>query len=196
MIGRYNLEFLPPLHLGVANAWLLLAVYFIGLTASALAFPEDKRKKLFLEPHYPRRHPRWVIIGIGRIAAIAYVALTLFSPLRLGTVHAYIGIAIYLIGYAVVMISLQNYRQTPTNKLVTSGLYRFSRNPQWLGLVGVFVGTALAIGGWLHFLLLFVLASAYHFQILLEEEICRSMYGVSYNDYMERIPRYLSIKIL
>jgi len=184
-------EFLPPLRFGILHGWLLLAGYFVGLTISVLSFPANKRKQLFLEPHYPRGHPRWIILAIGRIAAISFVVLTLFAGLRFGTALSYLGITVYMIGFLVVMASLNDYKQTPTNELVSSGIYRYSRNPQWLGLVGVFVGTALAIGGWLHLLLVFILVVAYHSQILLEEEICESAYGALYSNYLERVPRYL-----
>jgi protein-S-isoprenylcysteine O-methyltransferase Ste14 len=187
------MDFLPPLRFGILNGWLLLITYFVGLTIAALAFPADKRKKLFLEPHYPTGHARWIILTLGRIAAISFVALTLFARLRLDTALFYVGLAIYVIGYAVVMVSLNDYKRTPADELVTTGLYRYSRNPQWLGLAGVFVGTALTVGGWLHLLLVFLLVITYHFQILLEEGICESAYGDTYRDYMRRVPRYLLV---
>ena len=187
------MDFLAPVRFGILNGWLLLVAYFIGLTISALTFRPDKRKKLFLEPHYPRGHPRRIILTLGRIAAISFVALTLFARLRLGADLFYLGLAVYVIGYSVVMVSLNDYKRAPTDELVTAGLYRYTRNPQWLGLVGVFVGTALAVGGWLHLILVCLLVIAYHFQILLEEGICESAYGAKYRDYMGQVPRYLLV---
>jgi amino acid transporter len=110
MKGVWGMDFLPPLRFGILNGWLLLVAYFVGLTISALTFPSVKRKKLFLEPHYPRGHSRWIILTLGRIAAISLVALTLFSPLRLGTYLFYLGVAVYAIGYFVVMISLNYFK--------------------------------------------------------------------------------------
>lgn len=187
------MEFLPPVRFGILNGWLLLVTYFVGLTISSLLFPADKRKKLFLEPHYPRGHPRWIILALARVAAISFVTLTLFARLRMGTVLFYLGLAIYVIGYAVVMLSLNDFKRAPAGELVTTGLYRYSRNPQWLGLVGVLVGTALAVGGWLHLLLVLFVVVSYHFQILLEEGICSSAYGAKYGEYKRRVPRYLLV---
>jgi len=188
-----RMDFLPPLEFGLLNGWLLLVAYFVGLTIAALAFPPDKRKKLFLEPHYPNGSPRWIILALGRIAAISFVVLTLFARLRLGTYLFYVGLGVYAIGYSVVMVSLNDYKRAPADNVVTGGIYRYSRNPQWLGLVGVFVGTVLAVGGGLHLLLVLILVTAYHFQILLEENICTSAYGARYRDYMSRVPRYLLV---
>jgi len=187
------MDFLPPLHLGMLNGWLLLVAYFVGLIISVMAFPADKRKKLFLKPQYSRGHPRWVALLLGRIAAISFVALTLFTELRLGTYLFYLGVALYVIGYVVVMVSLHDYKRAPADDVVTGGLYRYTRNPQWIGLVAVFVGTALAMGAGLHLMLVLILVTAYHSQILLEEEICASAYGDKYHDYMSRVPRYLLV---
>jgi protein-S-isoprenylcysteine O-methyltransferase Ste14 len=60
-------------------------------------------------------------------------------------------------------------------------------------LVGVFVGTVLAVGGGLHLVLVLILVTAYHFQILLEEDICTAAYGTRYRDYMTGVPRYLLV---
>ncbi len=187
------MDFLPLAEFGLLNGWLLLVVYFVGLTISALGFPPDKRKKLFLEPHYPRGSSRGIILALGRIAAVSFVGLTLFAGLRLGTALFYVGLGVYAIGCSVVVISLNDYKRAPADGVVTAGLYRYSRNPQWLGLVGVFVGTALAVGGWLHLLLVLILVVAYHFQILLEEGICTTAYGARYRDYMSRVPRYVLV---
>jgi protein-S-isoprenylcysteine O-methyltransferase Ste14 len=187
------MDFLPPLHLGVLNGWLLLVTYFLGLTVSVMAFPADKRKKLFLEPQYPRGHARWVALLLGRIAAVSFVVLTLFTELRLGTHLFYVGVTLYAIGYVLVMASLNDYKHAPADGVVTGGLYRYPRNPQWLGLVGVFVGTVLAMGAGLHLILVLILVAVYHFQILLEEQVCASAYGEKYRDYMSRVPRYLLV---
>jgi protein-S-isoprenylcysteine O-methyltransferase Ste14 len=185
-----QMQFLPPLRPGILNGWLMLAVYFTGLILSVRSFPPAKRGKLFLEPHYPRGHPRWLILMIGRVCAIVFIALTLFTPLEFGTILSYVGLALYLAGFLVVMLALHDYKEASEDDVVTSGLYRHSRNPQWIGLVGVFLGTALVVGAWFLLILIAILVAAYHSQILLEEEICKSAYGNRYLEYMQGVPRY------
>jgi len=115
----------------------------------------------------------------------------IFTPLRTGSLFLYVGLAIYLLGFSVVMVSLFEYRRAEVDRLVTHGIYRVSRNPQWIGLVLVFVGTAMAVATWLQFALLAIVVMAYHFQILLEEEICLRLYGEEYKAYTEEVPRYV-----
>ena len=183
--------FLPALKFGLLNGWLLLLAYFGGLILNVLAFPRDLRRKLFYEPAYPRDNPRYWILMLGRVCAITFVVLMLFTPLRTGTLLFYIGLGVYLIGYAVVMLALIDYKRAPLSQPVQNGLYRFLRNPQWLGLVMVYLGASLAVGGWLHLLLVAELAAAYHFQILLEEAACQHLYGEAYEEHKRATARYL-----
>lgn len=187
------MEFMPALGFGILNGGLLLLAYFVALSTSILAFPPEKRKKLVLKPQYPRGHPRRIIRMLGTIAALSFVALSFFTALRLGTALFYVGLAVYAIGYAVVMASLLDFKRAPLDDAVTAGLYRYSRNPQWLGLVLVYAGAALAMGAGLHLLLVLTMAAVYHLQILLEEQICLSAYGEKYREYMRRVPRYLFV---
>jgi protein-S-isoprenylcysteine O-methyltransferase Ste14 len=181
----------PVFRLSIANGWLLLIAYFLGLTLSVLTFPRDKRKKLFLEPSYPRGDWRGVVILVGRLAAVLFVTSMIFTPLSTGSPLCYIGLVTYLLGFAVVMISLLEYRGAAVDHPVTSGIYRVTRNPQWVGLVLVFVGSALAAATWLPLALLAVLVTAYHFQILLEERICLQSYGEEFRTYMKQVHRYV-----
>lgn len=185
------MPFLPTLQIGLLNGWLLMLIYLLCLIGMVLTFPAQVRHKLFYEPAYPRGDPRWFIILFGRVAAITFVILMIFSSLQIDLPIFYVGIGIYLLGFIIVMVSLWTFRLTPAGQIVDTGIYRISRNPQWVGLVLVFIGTATTTAAWLPFILLAVLFFAYHFQILLEEGVCSSVYGVDYHAYMHSVPRYL-----
>jgi protein-S-isoprenylcysteine O-methyltransferase Ste14 len=185
------MRLLPVYGLSILNGWLLLVAYFLGLTLNVLTFPRDKRRKLFLEPGYPKGDWRGRVLLLGRLAAISFVALMIFTPLHIGSLFLYIGLAIYLLGFSLVMLSLFEYRRAEADRPVTQGIYKVSRNPQWIGLVLVFAGTAIALATWLQVALLAILVIAYHFQILLEEASCLGLYGEEYKAYMVQVPRYL-----
>ena len=91
------------------------------------------------------------------------------------------------------IIALFDYRRTPAGRPVTRGLYRFTRNPQWLSLAAMLLGCCLAIGSCAAILLLLMAACFYHFRILGEERACLASYGSEYEDYLRRVPRYLNI---
>jgi protein-S-isoprenylcysteine O-methyltransferase Ste14 len=77
-------------------------------------------------------------------------------------------------------------------KLVTNGVYAFTRNPIYLFFYLYFAGTFL-INGALFFLVFAVLAAAnLHYQILQEEKTLATAHGMAYERYCARVPRYVS----
>jgi protein-S-isoprenylcysteine O-methyltransferase Ste14 len=79
-----------------------------------------------------------------------------------------------------------------TRQLVTTGLYRYTRNPMYLGLLLILLGWAIYLGVLSPFLLLpvFVWLITY-MQILPEEAILQSKFGQVYTDYQQRVARWL-----
>jgi protein-S-isoprenylcysteine O-methyltransferase Ste14 len=75
--------------------------------------------------------------------------------------------------------------------LVTNGLYRYSRNPQYVASILGFFGTGLAHGG-LHAVILCTLAIlVYGIMPFTEEPWLRRAYGAEYDAYAQRVPRFL-----
>jgi protein-S-isoprenylcysteine O-methyltransferase Ste14 len=185
------MKLFPDLRLGLQNGWALFAIYAIGLILTVATFSKEARSRLFYEPREHIEGIRKIILLVGRLSAITIVISMFFSPLQLGSVFFILGMVIYALGYATVIGALLEYKHSPQGQPATEGLYRISRNPQWVGLVLVFLGISIMVASWLHLLLLLVLVWAYHFQILAEEEACFSMYDEVYQEYMNRVPRYL-----
>ena len=82
---------------------------------------------------------------------------------------------------------------SPTNrKLVTSGPYQFTRNPMYLGLVILTLGVALRVGAWPMFIApVAIFATANWFHIPFEEAKMRRQFGATYEDYVERVRRWV-----
>lgn len=76
-------------------------------------------------------------------------------------------------------------------RLVTSGLYRYSRNPQCVGFMAGYLGFALLCNS----LLTLVTAALLGVELVLspfaEEPWLRERFGEAYHDYAERVPRFL-----
>ena len=75
--------------------------------------------------------------------------------------------------------------------LVTTGIYRYSRNPAFLGFDFMYVGLLL-----MYFNLSMLVLSAFaiimlHLQILQEERYLTENYGESYREYRKHVFRYL-----
>lgn len=76
--------------------------------------------------------------------------------------------------------------------LVTSGIYRFSRNPMYLGLLLLLAGWALYLANILAFLFLpaFILYMN-RFQIKPEERALMDRFGRKYLEYASRVNRWI-----
>jgi protein-S-isoprenylcysteine O-methyltransferase Ste14 len=81
--------------------------------------------------------------------------------------------------------------------LVTSGLYRYSRNPQYVASVLAFLGLAVAAASMDVALLCALAIGVYLLLPLAEEPWLERAYGASYARYKDRTPRFLGLtKIL
>lgn len=78
-----------------------------------------------------------------------------------------------------------------TSVLVTTGIYRFSRNPMYLGLL-CFLCAAFIYFAALSALLMLVFFVVYMnlFQIAAEEAVLQAMFGERYEDYCRHVRRW------
>lgn len=107
-----------------------------------------------------------------------------------------------IFGISVDLCALWAFRQTKTainpldptktSALTTQGIYRFSRNPMYLGLASLLSAWAFWLGN--AFALLVVwgfIAYITRFQIEPEERILEQKFGESYRQYKQHTPRWL-----
>lgn len=81
--------------------------------------------------------------------------------------------------------------QDHPDKLITTGIFGFSRNPIYVAFALVLIGEFLAFPNWV---LLAYLAAAvwlFHRQVLREEQYLAGRYGQDYSEYRHRVRRYL-----
>ncbi len=78
------------------------------------------------------------------------------------------------------------------SELVKIGIYTFSRNPMYLGMLFVLTGIALYLGALSGFFIipLFVLYMNY-FQIMPEERILQEVFGEDFGDYRQKVRRWI-----
>lgn len=74
---------------------------------------------------------------------------------------------------------------------VTAGLFRFSRNPIFVGMVAMAIGTALTVPAWWTWLAAAAFALACHVQVRIEEAHLARQFGAAYDDFRRSVPRWL-----
>jgi protein-S-isoprenylcysteine O-methyltransferase Ste14 len=78
--------------------------------------------------------------------------------------------------------------------LVTGGLYRFSRNPQYTASMVGLIGLSLGANSVLTIAMATVLIGAYVLMALVEEDWLKQLYGAPYRDYCRETARFLDVQ--
>ena len=111
-----------------------------------------------------------------------------------------IGTALIAIGLALSAAVVWTFRKSrtpvslrrPTRSIVREGPYRFSRNPDYVGQVMIYLGAAVATDSWWPFFLLPLLGVAIHWGVVLREEhYLEAKFAQEYRDYKARVRRWL-----
>lgn len=138
-------------------------------------------------------------------AAIQYVSLFDFNFLfllptnflikSLGSLLAIIGISFFT--FAIITMK-NNWRagvdETQKTALTTTGIYKLSRNPAFVGFDLFYLGILLAEPNLILLLFSFLTIFYLHLQIVEEEKYLIKTFGHDYLNYMAKTPRYLVIK--
>lgn len=111
----------------------------------------------------------------------------------------YIGLILLFIGiliFAIAAFSMKSSwrvgidKNTKT-KLVTYGIYKFSRNPAFVGFNTMFIGLFATFPNILTFIILILNIISIHLLILQEEKHLLLTFGDDYKEYKKNTPRYL-----
>jgi protein-S-isoprenylcysteine O-methyltransferase Ste14 len=187
------MSFIPEFELGLWNAWILLLPYlmnFIVLNVYARLMGQKGSSR----PNTPPlNETEKKLERILLLVFLAFIIISFFSPLKLGTAWLYIGLIVYVFGFIFSIVAGTTLSNTPLERPATKGLYRFSRNPIYLGTYLIFIGIGVACTSWLILLLLAVGIVLQDILIASEERWCLEKYGDSYREYMNRTPKWIGI---
>ena len=116
---------------------------------------------------------------------------TVFLPLESTATWLYCGFLIYLFGMFFDITAVLNLATSPKDKVITGGLYRFSRNPMYIGMLLMHIGLGVASASWLYIVLALILIFLLNAFVSVEESYCLHRYGDDYLKYKEKTPRWI-----
>ncbi len=185
---------LPVLKIGFWNAWIL--ALFVILHPLVMKFADslfgagDINIKMG-ETREVQGEKKPVPVPSLLLAAL--FILSVFIPLHLHTFWFYSGLVIYFLGIAIFLSSIITAAKTPTGQVFRGGMYRYSRHPLYLSFVIIFLGISLSTVSWI-FLLLSMLWMVFPLsQVNAEELGCLESFGIRYQEYQQKTPRWLGI---
>jgi protein-S-isoprenylcysteine O-methyltransferase Ste14 len=126
-----------------------------------------------------------VVLGFTNIATAVYLPVGIVLLLAGGALPASVVTA-----FRRAHTSIDPYR--PTTAIVTTGAYRFTRNPAYLGMTLAYSGIAVLSGAlWAFIPLIGALIVVDRGVIAREERYLERSFGAAYTDYKRRVRRWL-----
>ena len=136
-------------------------------------------------------------IGISNLYVVQLYKLPVFLDfLR----SPELGGSVILVSFTLIFLSVGLFRQntedpnpiTQTNKLITTGIYKYIRNPMYLALVIFQIGLGISLS-FLHISLMsiFTIITLHYFVIKREETYLKKLFGVDYESYITKSKRWI-----
>ena len=121
------------------------------------------------------------------------------ATLLYGADRVVIGIAVIVAGVALAVSAVRTFRAIGTNAapwqptlaLATTGVFRYLRNPMYVGMTLVVMGLAIALASdWMLVALVPAALVVHYGAVLREERYLEQKFGEPYREFMARVPRY------
>lgn len=155
-------------------------------------------------------HKEWwqifeVVFGLPFLIAIAMQLIVPFSLPRgrLTPLIVSAGIALMILGTILAVRARREFRRYgqptdpghPTRKIVTTGVFSISRNPLYLGGMGILAGLALVLNlPWVILFLLPAIVACHYILIAPEERYLNDKFGEDYRLYTKKVHRWIGYK--
>ncbi len=142
------------------------------------------------------------VVGLAVAAAMVWIAPRLPRVEGFAGVRLAVAIAIAALGVSIDLSALLQFRRARTTAnplrpenttaLVTAGVYRFTRNPMYVGLLCLLVALVIQLGSLPALVgpVIFVLYIG-RFQIAPEERVMAQRFGAEFDAYRARVRRWL-----
>lgn len=172
----------------IINGFILLIPLLLIRFVLPLFFDKAALSRAALYPPFPK--DKRYFLYLYQIATVLLVVVPIFLSVDLASNFVFAGGVVYLLGMVILVISTINFAHPDKQSLNINGLYRFSRNPMYVGYFLYFLGCVLLTQSILLFVVLIVFQVSCHWLILAEEQWCIAQFGDQYRDYMKKVRRY------
>lgn len=154
----------------------------------------EKRDKIF----YTELLMKIATYSVVMAEVVSIFVLEPDLPIEIMITGVLLGIAGDLI-FAVAVVTMRNswragIAEEDNREMITSGIYKISRNPAFLGFDCVYLGILLLFFNWILLFFSVFAAVMLHLQILQEEKYLPVAFGEEYISYKKHVCRYLGRK--
>jgi len=184
------MSLMPEFELGLWNAWILVIPILIITFSDMRATAARESGK---ERDFQLTQKEKAMMNVMLLPMIFSWIYTVFLPLQLGTVWLYIGLIVCFFGLVFTTVAILNFASSPKDRVVTKGLYGFTRNPTYIGIIIMHVGLGIACASWLFLLLTAVMLIMFNAVLPAEERYCLYRFGDEYRKFKNKTPRWIGM---
>lgn len=143
-----------------------------------------------------------MLMKIATYAVVPVEAVSILWDFRMWEApFSWIGIGVAAAGVLVFIVAMYTMRDSwragipeqDKTELVTTGIYRLSRNPAFLGFDLMYLGLLIAFFNFVHLIFVIFAIGMLHLQILQEERFLTGAFGERYSEYKTHTGRYFII---
>ena len=141
--------------------------------------------------------PMWLLIGI----VVTFILNEYYPGPRFTSLEGQLaGGVLIVIGLALLVVAGGLFQKAGTNlipfrevtALVTTGVYRYSRNPMYLGMASVLLGLAVTVGATTALLVPPIFMAIIEFRYIRpEEDMLRGVFPEEFPAYCQRVRRWI-----
>lgn len=187
--------------LSVFGAAYLFKLYILRrkykIKANVLANKNKDGKAQMVERILQMATFSWIIVWLGEIIV---TQLSLDNRLKLMnndfiSISGLFLITVGVIFFIIAAITMKNswrvgIDKSTKSKLITEGIYKYSRNPAFVGFYLMFIGLFLVYADIITCISMFINIYAMNRLVLEEEKHLEEVFGKEYTDYKKKAPRY------
>ena len=165
---------------GLSGAWWFSLIYIIFAYGLWFIFPKFVQIRFSKTPE---------IKYVNTIYKYSYILLLLsgiFIPFEINF-NFYIGIVLYICGLVIFIMAIFYFSINEIDLPVSSGIYKYSRHPVYLGFFIMWLGVAVATFHILILILILILGFLSYQIALGEEKQCLKLYGNDYVEYKSKV---------
>jgi protein-S-isoprenylcysteine O-methyltransferase Ste14 len=180
---------LPELRISLANGFWFSLLFIATNILFLKAYPSHYKTRVLAMPKFDNKFLK--IVGlINYILFQGLIFIIVFIPLKFDFFYFGPGLILFISGYIAYITSLINYASSDPDRPVTTGIYKYSRNPQQLSTMWMWIGIGMMSSSFLIILICLIQLITVYPTFLAQEKYCIQKYGKSYIDYMKKTPRY------
>lgn len=187
------MSWLPEFEIGLWNAWIFMIILYAAVFVPLAIYGERVAQRTEGEPSGSEQAKvtRTVMTVTHMIIMPFTMIISIFVPIKVGTWWVYSGLLVYVLGLVMVLMFSISFVTAPLGKPLDKGAYAISRHPCYLGNFLAYLGTGIACASWVFLLCAVVWIVSWHYGVIEEERVLLEKYGETYQQYMNRTPRWI-----